>query len=155
MQTVKLFVLCFSLFLLLTSSGQLEQSVHWKAELVKCADNEYTLQLSGIPSKNWRIYSFDNSQFNSIPLMTLQLEPSESYGLSDRIKEHGTVIQNLDPVFHRPLKWYEGSVLFTQKIKPISSEGRVKGRIIFVSTNDHEVSPPEEFTFDLKFNTKN
>ena len=155
MQTVKLFVLCFSLFLLFTSSGQLEQSVHWKAELVKCTGNEYSLQFSAVVSKNWRIYSLENSQFSSTPLMTLQLEPSESFGLSDRIKEHGTVIQNLDPVFHRPLKWYEGSVLFTQKIKPISSEGRVKGKIIFVSANDHEASTPEEFTFELKFNTKN
>jgi thiol:disulfide interchange protein len=147
----KFFVLLISL-LPLVASAQLKLPVKWTFTVNSTDPGEYDLVLTADLEKGWHLYS--QIPVNDGPLPTeFGFSKSPDYKLTGKTKEPNS-IGKAEPVFNNAIiKYFEGHVVFQQKIKRLSSKAfHIKGTINGMTCNDSQCvpfSPPVDFTFDI------
>jgi len=146
-------VRCISLlaaFMFSTIVFAQQQSVNWNFNSVKLTGDEYAVHLSAVIPSGCHIYSMLNKKIDSMMLMDIEIEQSNEFDLIGSIREYGKAVTNFDPVFRRPLTWYENSVLFVQKLKLDKPCVRLKGSLIFLVCDLKTNFETEEISFEIE-----
>lgn len=144
------FLLAF--FTLVMAQAQILEPVKWKIGLEDSGKAEKEIVFTATLEPGWHLYdmnlpdggpvstSFTFEQMNGAELIDTpvsSVQPKTVY----------------DELFEMELRWYGGSVSFTQKIKVTDpAKFKLAGELEFMACNDETCLPPEriEFSFDKK-----
>ncbi|SVC85457.1 uncharacterized protein METZ01_LOCUS338311, partial [marine metagenome] len=132
-------------------SAQIFDPVSWEFTQHHLSDNEIELQFKASIEDKWHVYSQFIEGDGPVPT-EFTFITAAGYELVDAINE-GKSIEEFDPNFEMILKYFEHEVIFTQKIKVISSEDfKIEGNVYFMVCDEKQCLPPEEveFLFEIK-----
>ena len=147
-----LLVICTGALFAQNSSANAGKAVKWSFASKKTGDKVYEIHLTATVNDPWHIYSQTTPDggpmptkisFNKNPLITLE----------GKLKESGKVVKKYEEVFDMEVKYFDGNVVFTQKLKLKSSIKTTIGGIIeFMACNDEQCLPPAEVPFTIILN---
>ncbi len=148
----KLFSSFVLLLLAITAQAQIFQPVDWKIKLEDSPSAETEIVFTAVVDKGWHLY--DQNLPEGGPVST-----SFNFETLQGAELIGTPVSSVKPtevydeLFAMNLRWYPGTVSFTQKIK-ITDPAKFKaiGEVEFMACNDETCLPPEResFSFDRK-----
>jgi hypothetical protein len=147
----KVFAICILALLTLVAQAQILTPVKWK---IRLDDNggstDKMIIFTATADKGWHLYDMNlpsgGPVSTSITFETLQ--GAELLG-KPFASIRPTVVH--DPMFKMDLRWYAGSVTFTQRIKVTNAKKfKAAGQIEFMACNDATCLPPDQkdFSFD-------
>ena len=136
----------------LTVQAQILQPVKWKIKLEDSGSAEKEIVFTATAEKGWHLYDQDLPEGGPVSTsFTFEtLNGAELIGKpTSSVKP--TVVY--DELFAMNLRWYPGTVSFTQKIKVTDpAKFKAEGEVEFMACNDETCLPPDrvEFSFDKK-----
>lgn len=151
----KLFSIFLLVFVTLAVQAQIHQPVKWKIKLEDSKTAEKDIVFTATSEKGWHLYDMDLPEGGPVSTsFTFEtLKGAELIGkLVSSVKP--TVVY--DELFSMDLRWYPGTVSFTQKVKITDPKKfKIDGEVEFMACNDETCLPPDRvsFAFDAK-NTK-
>lgn len=151
----KLLSIFLLVFVTLAVQAQIHQPVKWKIKLEDSKTAEKDIVFTATSEKGWHLYDMDLPEGGPVSTsFTFEtLKGAELIGkLVSSVKP--TVVY--DELFSMDLRWYPGTVSFTQKVKITDPKKfKIDGEVEFMACNDETCLPPDRvsFTFDAK-NTK-
>lgn len=151
----KLFSILWLVFATLALQAQIHQPVKWEIKLKDSQTAEKEIVFTATIEKGWHLYDMNLPEggpvSTSFTLETLQGAEQIGQPVSD-VKP--TVVY--DEQFAMDLRWFPGTVTFTQKVKISDPKKfKIEGEVEYMVCNDETCLPPdrESFAFDNK-NTK-
>lgn len=151
----KLFSIFLLVFVTLAAQAQIHQPVKWKIKLEDSKTAEKEVVFTATSEKGWHLYDMNLPEGGPVSTsFTFEtLKGAELIGQPvSSVKP--TVVY--DELFAMDLRWYPGTVSFTQKVKITDPKKfKIEGEVEFMACNDETCLPPDRvsFTFDAK-NTK-
>lgn len=151
----KLFSIFLLVFVTLAVQAQIHQPVKWKIKLEDSKTTEKEIVFTATSEKGWHLYDMNLPEGGPVSTsFTFEtLKGAELIGQPvSSVKP--TVVY--DELFAMDLRWYPGTVSFTQKVKITDPKKfKIEGEVEFMACNDETCLPPDRvsFTFDAK-NTK-
>lgn len=148
----KLFSAVLLLIVALTVQAQILTPVKWKIKLEDSGSAEKEVVFTANIEKGWHLYDQDLPDGGPVSTsFTFEtLKGAELIG-KPVSSVQPTVVY--DELFSMNLRWYPGSVSFTQKIKVTDpAKFKAAGELEFMACNDETCLPPERvsFSFDKK-----
>ncbi|WP_099464247.1 protein-disulfide reductase DsbD family protein [Parabacteroides provencensis] len=136
----------------LTIQAQILTPVKWKVKLEDSASPEKEIVFTATSDRGWHLYDMDLPEGGPVSTsFTFEtLKGAELIGKPVSSVKPTTVY---DEQFAMNLRWYPGTVSFTQKIKVTDpAKFKVEGQIEFMACNDETCLPPDhvDFSFDKK-----
>lgn len=148
----KLFSTLLLFFTVLTLNAQILQPVKWKIHLEDKGTAEKEIVFSAQAEKGWHLY--DQNLPSGGPVSTsFTFETLKGAELIGKTVPSTKPTEVYDEQFGMKLRWFPGSVSFTQKIKVTDpAKFKAAGELEFMACNDETCLPPErvEFSFDKK-----
>lgn len=151
----KLFSIFLLVFVTLAVQAQIHQPVKWKIKLEDSKTAEKEIVFTATSEKGWHLYDMNLPEGGPVSTsFTFEtLKGAEQVGQPvSSVKP--TVVY--DELFAMDLRWYPGTVSFTQKVKITDPKKfKIEGEVEFMACNDETCLPPDRvsFAFDAK-NTK-
>ncbi|MDR2040800.1 MAG: thioredoxin family protein [Tannerella sp.] len=132
------------------AEAQILTPVKWKIELTDAASAEKEVRFTMTAEKGWHVYDMDLPEGGPVPAgFTFEiLKGAELIGKPAASVAPVTVH---DDMFGMDVRWYAGTVTFTQKIKVTNPKKfKLAGEVEFMACNDEMCLPPERvrFAFD-------
>jgi len=144
----KIFILLFIFaFFTLKGFGQMYDPIKWSYAAKKTSKTEAIVFIKATLEKGWHLYSQYVERGGPQPTK-FAFEKSSSYSLSGYTKEPKAIV-HLEPTFMMEVGFFEGSVIFQQKVKLKDKKATVKGKIKFMVCNDKMCLPPNEVEFAI------
>ena len=148
----KFFSTLILVFITLTIQAQILQPVKWKIQLNDSGSAEKEIIFTATADKGWHLYDQDLPEGGPVSTsFTFEtLNGAELIGKPTSSVKPTTVY---DEMFAMNLRWYPGTVSFSQKFK-VTDPGKFKaeGEVEFMACNDETCLPPDRisFSFDKK-----
>ena len=145
--------ICLLALFTMVAQAQILTPVKWKIKLDdKQGAAEKELLFTATADKGWHLYDMNLPEGGPISTsFTFEtLKGAELLGTPTASVTPTTVF---DEQFQMNLRWYAGSVTFTQKLKVTdAAKFKVEGEVEFMACNDETCLPPDQvsFTFDKK-----
>ncbi len=147
--------LVITMWLVLTAlavQAQILTPVKWKIKLDDSGTPEKAIVFTATADKGWHLYDMNLPEGGPVSTsFTFEtLKGAELIGTPVSSVQPTTVY---DELFAMNLRWYPGTVSFTQKIKVTDPAAfKVEGEVEFMACNDETCLPPEriDFAFDKK-----
>jgi len=139
------------LLLPLLISSQVLDPVKWSFKAERTSNQEATLLLIAKIDKGWHLYSQHLPTGGPLPTV-FTFNESKDYSLIGEASEPDGV-EEYDPNFEMNLKFFDGTVVFKQKIKILTTSAfNIGGELEFMCCDDKRCLPPTgvDFNFDLK-----
>lgn len=139
-------------FLLLTflvtlaSYGQMYDPVTFSAKLVTNGTAEAEIVFTGKIEPGWHVYSTGLGGGGPISA-TFNVGKLEGVMLVGKLKAVGNEIKRHDPLFNMPVRFFEGSVTFVQKILFTKPNYSIDGYLEYGACNDQNCLPPTAVDF--------
>lgn len=128
-------------------SGILEP-VKWSFESNSLGNDEFELKFTANMESGWSIYSQHTSDDGPVPT-AFEFE-SENFTAVGDVQETGKKKEGLDPLFDvNVIKFIEGPVVFTQKVKVTDYSTPVSGYLTFMTCDDKRCLPPTDVDFEF------
>ena len=148
----KLFSTLMLVLVALTVQAQILQPVKWKIQLNDSGSAEKEIVFTATADKGWHLYDQDLPEGGPVSTsFTFEtLKGAELIGKPTPSVKPTTVY---DELFAMNLRWYPGTVSFTQKIKVTDpAKFKAEGEVEFMACNDETCLPPDRvgFSFDKK-----
>lgn len=140
-------VLSMVLFTIAGAFAQIEKPVTWSYVAKKINKTEAVLYLKASIDSKWHIYS-QNVKSGGPVKTTFAFSPSKDFSLVGKTSEPKAIVKYED-TFKMNVSYFEGQVIFQQKIKLNKATTIVKGRVEFMTCNDRQCLPPEEVEFSI------
>lgn len=136
----------------LTVQAQILDPVKWKIKLEDSGTPEKEIIFTATSDKGWHLYDMDLPEGGPVSTsFTFEtLDGAELIGKPTSSVKATTVY---DEQFQMDLRWYPGTVSFTQKIKVTDpAKFKTEGQVEFMACNDETCLPPDhvDFSFDKK-----
>ncbi|WP_027395681.1 protein-disulfide reductase DsbD family protein [Aquimarina latercula] len=136
-----------------TLFSQIFEPIKWESNVKEESENVYILSFAATLEKGWHIYSQKELDTDDIAPTATEFtfyNEEKAYELvGETIEPEG--IQKFDKVFEMDIKYFEDSVVFTQKIKRLDpSLKTVKAEVFFGVCDDEKCLPPD--TVELNVN---
>lgn len=149
----KLFSILLLVFVTLAVQAQIHQPVKWKIKLEDSNSAEKEIVFTASSEKGWHLYDMNLPEGGPVSTsFTFEtLKGAELIGQPvSSVKP--TVVY--DELFAMDLRWYPGTVSFTQKVKITDPKKfKIEGEVEFMACNDETCLPPDRVSFD--FDAKN
>ena len=143
--------LAFLLFTLI-AQAQILQPVKWNFKLEDQPSAEKEIVFTAVAEKGWHLYDQNLPEGGPVST-TFTFETLQGAELVGKPVASMKPTEVYDELFAMHLRWYPGSVSFTQKFK-ITDPAKFKmaGEVEFMACNDETCLPPERvaFSFDKK-----
>ncbi|MBS7564404.1 sugar transporter [Mucilaginibacter sp. Bleaf8] len=149
----KLLLVAVSLFMTVAAFAQIETPVKWAYAAKKISATEAVVFIKATIDDGWHVYS--QHLKDGGPVATkITFAPSGSYTLVGKPAEPKPITK-FENAFKMNVGYFEKSVIFQQKVK-LKSPGQamVKGKVEFMTCNDHKCLPPDEVEFTVAVATK-
>lgn len=142
-------------FVTLAVQAQIHQPVKWKIKLEDSKTAEKEIVFTATSDKGWHLYDMNLPKGGPVSTtFTFEtLKGAELIGQPVSLVKPTVVY---DELFAMDLRWYPGTVSFTQKVKINDpAKFKIEGEVEFMACNDETCLPPDRvsFNFDAK-NTK-
>lgn len=139
-------------FVALAAQAQIHTPTKWKIKLDDSSSAEKEIVFTATSDKGWHLYDMDLPEGGPVSTsFTFEtLKGAELIGKPTPSIKPTTVF---DEQFNMNLRWFPGTVSFTQKIKVTDpAKFKVAGEVEFMVCNDETCLPPDRisFTFDKK-----
>lgn len=136
----------------LTLQAQILQPVKWQIRLNDTPTTEKEILFTATADAGWHLYDQDLPEGGPVSTsFTFEtLKGAKLMGKATASVQPTTVY---DELFAMNLRWYSGTVTFTQKIKVTEpTHFKIEGEVEFMACNDETCLPPERisFSFDKK-----
>ena len=147
----KLFLMVWlTFFVLAAMQAQILTPVKWNIKLDDSATAEKTLVFTATLDNGWHLYDMNLPEGGPISTSFVfeTLEGAKTVGAPVASQAPTTVF---DEQFQMELRWFAGSVTFSQKIEVTDPKHlKVAGYVEYMACNDENCLPPEkeEFSFD-------
>ncbi len=141
-----------------TLFSQIFEPIKWESSVKEESENVYILSFAATLEKGWHIYSQKEVDTDDIAPTATEFtfyNEEKAYELvGETIEPEG--IQKFDKVFEMDIKYFEDSVMFTQKIKRLDpSLKTVKAEVFFGVCDDEKCLAPDIVEFNLNLSGKN
>ncbi|AXT55948.1 thiol:disulfide interchange protein [Aquimarina sp. AD1] len=141
-----------------TLFSQIFEPIKWESSVKEESENVYILSFAATLEKGWHIYSQKEVDTDDIAPTATEFtfyNEEKAYELvGETIEPEG--IQKFDKVFEMDIKYFEDSVVFTQKIKRLDpSLKTVKVEVFFGVCDDEKCLAPDIVEFNLNLSGKN
>ena len=146
----KLFLIGWLTFIVLAMQAQILTPVKWNVKLEDSATAEKTLVFTATLDDGWHLSDMKLTEggTSSTSFVFETLEGAKAVG-SPVVSQTPTTV--FDELFQMELRWFAGSVTFSQKIEVTDPKHlEVAGYVEYMACNDENCLPPEkeEFSFD-------
>ncbi|MFP5471370.1 MAG: cytochrome c biogenesis protein CcdA [Bacteroidia bacterium] len=152
MMILKRFLLAIILFGGCFANAQIFDPVKWKFSQKQISETEVELYFEATLEKKWHLYAQKlESDLGPVPT-SFVFDESKLYERVGEVKEPKAKVE-FDPNFDMNLSFFENKVIFTQKIKILSSSDfTVSGYVEYMACDDEKcIFPdPANFTFKIK-----
>lgn len=140
------------LFVVIAAQAQILTPVKWKIELDDTGAAEKAIVFTATNDPGWHLYDMNLPEGGPVSTsFTFEtLEGAELIGTPESSIQPTTVY---DELFGMELRWYGGTVSFTQKFRVTDpAKFKMVGELEFMACNDETCLPPErvEFAYDKK-----
>ena len=140
-----LLLLCLAVCISLSAGAQLADPVHFTTATRQLSDNRLEVTFRATIDDGWHVYSTD---LDGGPTpATFTLEEHEGVALDGNLKAGAGEKQEFDPVFNMPVRYFERSATFTQRLKITAPKYKVKGYLEYGACNDQSCLPPTQVEF--------
>lgn len=131
-------------------SGILEP-VKWTFAAKSLGDDMYELNMVANLDENWAIYSQHTADGGPVPT-SFEFE-SDNFEAIGEVEEKGKKKEGPDPLFDNlnVIKFVEGPVTFTQKVKVTDSSKPITGYLTFMTCDNARCLPPTDVDFEFAF----
>lgn len=148
----KLVVTMWLALIALTLQAQILTPVKWKIKLEDPGTAEKAIVFTATSDKGWHLYDMNLPKGGPVSTsFTFEvLNGAELIGTPESSQKPTTVF---DEQFNMNLRWYPGTVSFTQKFKVTDpAKFKMEGTVEFMACNDETCLPPDNigFEFDKK-----
>lgn len=124
--------LMLAIFLsLLASLSTLAQEINWTVKIIDQDSDHPSLQLTAKVPQGGHFYSFDNPQNESggANPLSIAVTPLEGCELVGTVQASKTPVTQYDEGFAMEQKYYTGTVVFTQHLRPTASQFKLKVKV--------------------------
>lgn len=135
------------LFTIVGAFAQIEKPVTWSYAAKKISKTEAVVYLKASIDNSWHIYS-QNVKSGGPVKTTFTFSPSKDFSLVGKTTEPKAIVKYED-TFKMNVSYFEGQVVFQQKIKLNKGVTAVKGKVEYMTCNDRKCLPPEEVEFSI------
>lgn len=126
--------------------AQLYKPVKWSYLAKRLNKQEAEVHIKATVASGWHIYSM---QVSGGPIKTsFNFTPSKSYNLIGKTLEPKPIAK-YDKVLRKNLTFFEGEVVFKQKVKLLKPNVVVSGVLEFMVCSDKSCLPAEEIAFKI------
>ncbi|MFH1296544.1 MAG: thioredoxin family protein [Bacteroidota bacterium] len=133
----------------LLSISQILDPVKWSFKTERTKQDEATLLLIANTDKGWHLYSQYIPAGGPLPTV-FTFNPSDNYKLVEKVTEPEGV-EEYDPNFEMNLKFFDGTIVFKQKIKILTSKAfTITGELEFMCCDEKRCLPPTGVDFEFK-----
>ena len=150
-------VVSLLIFSLSAANAQILEPVTWSFSSKMIKSGEYDLIITANMEPKWSIYSQYTEDSGPIPT-SFTFEQGSHYTRVGPVKESGKKKEGPDPLFGDVvvIKFYEGPVVFTQRVKVTDVSKPISGFLEFMTCDDERCLPPTEveFSFSLQASGK-
>ncbi|MFA6875371.1 MAG: cytochrome c biogenesis protein CcdA [Parabacteroides sp.] len=129
--------------------AQIRVPVKWKIKLEDSGTPEKEIVFTATVEKGWHLY--DQNLPSKGPVSTsFTFETLKGVELDGKAMPSIKPTVVYDPSFAMNLRWYAGTVSFTQKIKVIDpAKFKIEGAVEFMACNDETCLPPDQVSFSF------
>ena len=139
-------------FMFLAVQAQIHTPVKWKIKLEDSGKPEKEIVFTAVADKGWHLYDMNLPAGGPVST-SITYETMKGAELVGKVVSSVAPTSVYDELFAMNLRWYSGTVTFTQKIKVTDAKAfKLDGEIEFMACNDETCLPPErvEFSFNRK-----
>ncbi len=136
-KSILTFTFCFAVSGLIVAQipAQLTISLKRNAEL-KSGD-EVTLEVNVRPNEGTFVYSaLPSDEFAYKPFEIIYDSSSIGFTTKSKIEEQGTIVKKYDNIMEGELRYYETSVVFSQKLTINASKFAISGVVSYMAGNE-------------------
>lgn len=128
--------------------SEIEDPVQWSFSSKEVGDGEYDLVFVADLAPHWKLYSQHTDDDGPVPT-TFEFTADNNYEKVGETKEEGKKKEGPDPLFGgvTVIKFIEGPVTFTQRVKVKDPNQAVKGYLTFMTCDDEKCLPPTDVDF--------
>jgi len=140
-------------FMFLVVQAQIHTPVKWKIKLEDSGKPEKEIVFTAVADKGWHLYDMNLPAGGPVST-SITYETMKGAELVGKVVSSVAPTSVYDELFAMNLRWYSGTVTFTQKIKVTDAKAfKLAGELEFMACNDETCLPPERVEFS--FNRKN
>lgn len=140
-------------FMFLAVQAQIHTPVKWKIKLEDSGKPEKEIVFTAVADKGWHLYDMNLPAGGPVST-SITYETMKGAELVGKVVSSVAPTSVYDELFAMNLRWYSGTVTFTQKIKVTDAKAfKLAGELEFMACNDETCLPPERVEFS--FNRKN
>lgn len=139
-------------FMFLAVQAQIHTPVKWKIKLEDSGKPEKEIVFTAVADKGWHLYDMNLPAGGPVST-SITYETMKGAELVGKVVPSVAPTSVYDELFAMNLRWYSGTVTFTQKIKVTDAKAfKLAGELEFMACNDETCLPPErvEFSFNRK-----
>ena len=139
-------------FMFLAMQAQIHTPVKWKIKLEDSGKPEKEIVFTAVADKGWHLYDMNLPAGGPVST-SITYETMKGAELVGKVVSSVAPTSVYDELFAMNLRWYSGTVTFTQKIKVTDAKAfKLAGELEFMACNDETCLPPErvEFSFNRK-----
>lgn len=120
----------FAIFVTVTLSA-VAQEINWTVRIVDQETDHPALQLTAKVPSGGHFYAMDNPQHdgNGANPLSFTITPIEGCVLDGGVKASKTPVAQYDDVYKMEQRFYTGTVVFTQRLKPTDGNFKVKVKV--------------------------
>lgn len=131
-----------------TVQGQILQPVKWQYAFKKVNDNEGVVMVRALIDEGWHIYGL-NVPEGGPEKTVIRLHPSQTYTTVGKVLEPEPKKKH-EEVFDMDVPYFDGAVVFQQKIRLKVPQTTVQGTIRFMVCDEDRCLPAEDIEFAIK-----
>lgn len=142
---------CF-LSIILFLQAQILEPVKWDIKLIDSESAEKEIKFTAKADKGWHLYDMNLPEGGPVST-SFSFEKKQGVELIGSPTPSVAPQKVFDEMFNMELRWYGGTVTFTQKIKVSDlKKFKLSGEVEFMACNDETCLPPDRipFAFDTK-----
>jgi len=143
----KLILIAAAMFMGIGAYAQIEAPVKWSYAAKKTSPTEAVVFLKATIESGWHIYS--QTVKDGGPIRTsFTFAKSDEYALVGKPTEPKPVTK-YEKTFGMNVSYFEKEVVFQQKVKLKPNATAVKGKLEYMTCNDHKCLPPDDIEFSI------
>lgn len=143
----KLILMATVMVMSISAYAQIEAPVKWSYAAKKTSPTEAVVFLKATIEDNWHIYSLNVKDGGPIKT-SFTFAKSPEYTLVGKPSEPKPITK-YEKTFSMNVSYFEKEVVFQQKIKLNPGASVVKGKLEYMTCNDHKCLPPEDIEFSI------
>ncbi|MDR1407410.1 MAG: thioredoxin family protein [Tannerella sp.] len=135
------------LFAASIAAAQILTPVKWDVELIDSESPEKEIRFTATADRGWHVYDMNLPKGGPIST-SIAYERRQSVELLGEPTPSVAPTTVYDDMFDMELRWYSGTITFTQKIKVIDPKNfMLGGEVEFMACNDETCLPPDRISF--------